>query len=86
LIGVVFFLPESPRWMLGNSDRTKAISILIKIRGYDDVADEVKSIEDVIETDRRIHGNVFGFIIRSFSFFRFFVFLFFYFFMFIVFF
>ena len=50
----VFFLPESPRWLMANQRRQEAVDILCKLRGdlaRDDpkIAQEVEVLEAVVE-------------------------------------
>jgi SP family myo-inositol transporter-like MFS transporter 13 len=57
----MFFLPESPRWLISERPERKqeAVSVLRRIRGSDDlVTEEVKEIELSIQEEKR--GGVVG--------------------------
>ena len=49
-----FFMPESPRWLVGNNKEEQATEILKRIRGTELVSDEMKSIKETTEEDERI--------------------------------
>lgn len=46
-----FFMPESPRWLLGKGRDNKAKSVLEKIRGTTDVTTEIEDIKAAIVQD-----------------------------------
>ena len=52
----VFFLPESPRWLMGHGHRDEAIDILCKVRG-DLSLDDRKIIEEVEQLDAVIEAS-----------------------------
>ena len=52
LIGF-FFMPESPRWLIGKGKKEKAEKILQKIRGISDVSMEIDEIKRTCEEDAR---------------------------------
>ena len=59
----VFFIPESPRWLMANNRRAEAIDILSKVRGdlsLDDpiLKDEVLQLEASIEASHRPRNNL----------------------------
>ncbi|KAK3105963.1 hypothetical protein FSP39_009749 [Pinctada imbricata] len=47
-----FFLPESPRWLVGKGSMDRARKALQKIRGLDNVEAELKEIESSLEEER----------------------------------
>ncbi|KAK5215854.1 hypothetical protein LTR96_011320 [Exophiala xenobiotica] len=69
VVCIVYFIPDSPRWLIANGRREEAIDILAKVRGdlaYDDQAlvAEVEQLEAVIEASyhkrNRLHNLVLG--------------------------
>lgn len=55
------YMPESPRWLIENDHIEKATEILQKIRGIDDVYEELEEIIAAIEQERgKIITNEFG--------------------------
>jgi sugar porter (SP) family MFS transporter len=42
----MFFLPESPRWLLRRGEREKALSMLARVRGTSEVHSELQEIEE----------------------------------------
>ncbi|MBS4162589.1 sugar porter family MFS transporter, partial [Klebsiella pneumoniae] len=54
LIGI-FFMPESPRWLLANGRDGKARAVLAKMRGRNRVDQEVHEIK---ETEKRDNGGL----------------------------
>src|SRR5688572_15847811 len=48
MIGMFGIVPESPRWLMQVSQTQKAEAVLKKIRGLDDVDQEIKEIEQSI--------------------------------------
>ena len=46
----MFFLPESPRWLLRRGDRETARAMLVRIRGTADVDTEFREIEQSVTT------------------------------------
>jgi MFS transporter, SP family, galactose:H+ symporter len=44
----MYFMPPSPRWLLSKGFEDKAIKVLQKIRGKDNVSGEVKEIEETL--------------------------------------
>ncbi|KAJ5791961.1 uncharacterized protein N7503_007939 [Penicillium pulvis] len=62
VILTVFFLPESPRWLMANNCREEAVSILRKIRGDLDPHDpkllaEVQQLEAIVEASHHKRNN-----------------------------
>lgn len=58
----VFFLPESPRWLMANNRRREAVNILSKIRGDLDLRDpklliEVEQLEAIVEASYHKRNN-----------------------------
>lgn len=58
----VFFLPESPRWLMANNRREEAVDILAKIRGDLDLRDpklliEVEQLEAIVEASYHKRNN-----------------------------
>lgn len=69
LICVVYFLPDSPRWLRANGRREEAIQILAKLRGdlaYDNpsLVAEVEQLDAVVEASHhkrnRLHNLAIG--------------------------
>lgn len=58
-IGFVF-LPESPRWLVMKGKDEQATKVLQKIRGKEDVQEEINEIKEVIEEDKQNEGFVLG--------------------------
>lgn len=54
----MFWMPESPRYLVENNKREKAQQILMKMRGNNEIAQqEVDKIEEAVEEERRLLGN-----------------------------
>ena len=54
IVCIVYFIPDSPRWLISNGRREEAVQILAKVRGdlaHDDVslAQEIQQLEAMIE-------------------------------------
>lgn len=63
----VFFLPESPRWLMANNRREEAVNILGKIRGDLDFHDskllvEVQQLEATVEASYHKRNNFFNLV------------------------
>lgn len=59
----VFFLPESPRWLVQNGQRTDALEILSRLRGglaHDDpkLVAEMEELEAVIESSKHPRNHI----------------------------
>ena len=52
-IGFIF-MPESPRWLVGKQRNTQATTILMRIRGTQDVEEEMYQIKKTTDEERRI--------------------------------
>jgi len=52
----MYFLPESPRWLVRHGDPARARAILARIRGTSNVDDELKEIEQSFAQSEQ-HGN-----------------------------
>jgi MFS family permease len=64
----VFFLPESPRWLISHGGRQEAIDILRKLRGdlpYDDpkLLVEVEQLDAVIEASHHKRNNLINIVL-----------------------
>lgn len=46
---LLFFVPESPRWLFANNKREKGLAILQKLHGDEDAKEEAKAIQQSIE-------------------------------------
>lgn len=46
------YLPESPRWLVAHDRLSDAKQILSKIRGTDDVSNEIASIREMVEKEK----------------------------------
>ena len=47
------FLPESPRWLVAHGRVEDAETVLINIRGYRNVKEELEEVKYSVEDDRR---------------------------------
>lgn len=56
LIGF-FYLPESPRWLVVKGREEQARKVLQRIRGKEDVQDEIDLIKDALEEDKQNEGR-----------------------------
>lgn len=61
VIGVVFGIPESPRWLLNHGDRQGAIDVLSaiydKAPDHPDILREVNSIETILSVETEAEGS-----------------------------
>lgn len=48
----ILFLPESPRWLILNKRETDAVAVLKKIRGVDDVSEELAEINNALTEEK----------------------------------
>ena len=46
----LFFVPESPRWLVGNKRSDEALQVLIKTTGKESATNELKEIEESLKT------------------------------------
>jgi len=51
LLGMIFIVPESPRWLISKQQKEEAVTILQKIRGRAQVDTEIQEIEQSIQLD-----------------------------------
>ncbi|XP_060770919.1 solute carrier family 2 member 13b isoform X2 [Neoarius graeffei] len=56
-VGFLFFLPESPRWLLQKGDSQKAREVLMQIRATECVNEEYDSIKGIIEEEEKEAGG-----------------------------
>ncbi|CAL1535161.1 unnamed protein product [Lymnaea stagnalis] len=63
-IGFIY-LPESPRWLVSKGKDDKARKVLQRIRGKEDVEDEMKEIQDALEESKKQSGFVLGRVVRT---------------------
>jgi len=66
LLGVgMWFMPESPRWLVGRNKGREAQSILTRIRSHENVDDEIEEIRDSLEQQSAGWGQLFSSGIRK---------------------
>jgi SP family galactose:H+ symporter-like MFS transporter len=53
-------LPDTPRWLINHNEAGKARKVLKRIRGKDDVEDEVKEIQDSLKKQRGGRAELFN--------------------------
>jgi hypothetical protein len=53
----VFFLPESPRWLVKQDRREETLEILIRLQGIADAELRLAEIIEVDSLERRVEGN-----------------------------
>lgn len=69
IVCIVYFIPDSPRWLISNGRREEAIQILAKVRGdlaHDDISlvEEIRQLEAMVEASHHkrnsLHNLAFG--------------------------
>uniref|UniRef100_A0A0B7A4X1 Major facilitator superfamily (MFS) profile domain-containing protein n=1 Tax=Arion vulgaris TaxID=1028688 RepID=A0A0B7A4X1_9EUPU len=58
-IGFIY-LPESPRWLVMKGKDERAMKVLQRIRGKENVQDEINEIKQAVEEDKKNEGLVIG--------------------------
>ncbi len=54
ILGIgVYFMPESPRWLINNGQPEKAKEVLSRLRSHDELADEIEQIRTVSEAEQQ---------------------------------
>ena len=64
LIGGLFFVPESPRWLTERGDDVAALRVLERISGGSRAAEELVAIRGAVETERGSVRDLFGRALR----------------------
>jgi SP family galactose:H+ symporter-like MFS transporter len=65
ILGVgMFFMPDSPRWLISNKNVDKARSILKQIREKGNVEDEIKEIQTSMDKQKGGRGELFSPLIK----------------------
>ena len=54
--GLLFIIPDSPRWLVAENNDSKAKSLLLKL-GSDDPDQELAEIKESLKSSERIHGE-----------------------------
>ena len=51
-------LPESPRWLVSHGSVDKAREVLVKIRGTEEVDQELREMKDVVREEARVEQGL----------------------------